>query len=232
MITTKLGIGIFWEQFKWSLWYAFTMLFIYIAVILYQFFVESIEFVDFSLFSNGSSSVFMLVIGILATYSFFDYFAKRGITRRDFFKATIGASVLLAVAVSITLFLMNGLLHLLVQNTGWGITWTNDVLPTGFFSFMEVFIGYTLTHALYYLIGWMIGLGYYRFGWIIGTLAFVPLAFLFVNITGLLWGLSHINFFPHLSLQSFSISIVFSLVFAGILLYINHRLIKDITIAM
>lgn len=232
MNTKKLGLGIFREQFKWSLWYTFTILLIYIAVLLYQVYVEAIEFTDFSMFSNGSSSIFMLIIGILSTYSFFDYFAKQGITRRNFFKATIGASVLLAIAISITIFLMNGLLHLLVQNAGWDITWTNEVSPTGFFSFIEVFISYTLIHALYYLIGWMIGLGYYRLGWVLGTLAFVPLALIFVNITGLLWGLSHINFFPHLSLQSFPLSIVLSIVFAGILLYINHRLIKEITVVM
>ena len=232
MNTKKLGLSIFREQFKWSLWYAFTILLIYVAVLLYQVYVEAIEFVDFSMFSNGSSSIFMLVIGILSTYSFFDYFAKRGITRRNFFKATIGASGLLAVAISLTIFLMNGLLHLLVQTTGWDITWTNEVSPAGFFSFMEVFISYVLIHVLYYLIGWMIGLGYYRYGWIIGTLPFVPIAIIFVNITGLLWGLSHINFFPHLSLESFPLSIALSIVFGGLLLYVNHRLIKDITVTM
>lgn len=45
------------------------------------------SFIDLTNFSNGSSGIYMLIIGILTTSSFFYYYMQQGATRKNFFLA-------------------------------------------------------------------------------------------------------------------------------------------------
>lgn len=209
-IRTKLAIDLFTLQGKWTVWFLGIMFVVYIAHILYPLIYtgESGRTVDdFYARSYIFGNIYMLVIGIITSISCLPYYVQNGITRRDyFFGATIGT---LGLAIIIPLVAL--IIHFLTKGM---IDWTN--LPIDLKGLTEAsaaeedpFIAqmilaviyapsvveisglsilvFTVNLFFYYVIGWMIGAGFYRFGGIKGMM-FIVLALAIFLINSGIWG--------------------------------------------
>src|SRR5699024_12512884 len=86
---------------KWSLWYIPIFALVYVIL---NIFVREPELNEISFFAMALSAnrIYMLVLGILAPYSFLEWSLNLGLTRKTFFQAMVSAGVI------VTLFVMAG----------------------------------------------------------------------------------------------------------------------------
>ncbi|WP_078060174.1 hypothetical protein [Gracilibacillus timonensis] len=230
----KLGWGVLAEQAKWAVWFLVILCLIFLGLTLLHNYVESVQLDDFMI-NNNASAIFMLIVGILCTYSFLDYYVKLGITRRNFFKTALFASILLSILLSIAFILMIVLLEWIITVMGMAIPWTDQVSNSDIAQVLTQFISYTLIHFSYFLMGWMIGLGFYRFRWFIGLL-FVAAGLLLASLMKMLYvNLFHVG--PIVLLPDTWVITGFLAHLLSVLLFLtliaaNYRLIKDVTIRL
>lgn len=143
-------------------------------------------FQDFLLTSYISCNIYMFVVGIVSAAVFLPLYVKNGVTRKDTYKGMILGSAGLALALVLASAFVAGVEHLVVQLTAfpYGIEsinllheakeTTNNIIAiivTGMlFSpmvdpghgwLLTLFI-FTVNLYTYFVMGWMIGAGFYR----------------------------------------------------------------------
>ncbi|WP_080875604.1 hypothetical protein [Oceanobacillus timonensis] len=224
----KIGRFLFMEQAKWTTWFLSFMFVIYIVVISFATGPHS-SFIDLANFSNGSSSIYMLVLGILTTSSFFYYYMLQGATRKNFFFGTLISTVLLAVTITIIFMLLAFIIQFVSGWVGWNIHAPEVDFTSSFSAFIDTFGSFVIVHLIYYLIGWMIGLTFYRSGWLYGLFSIV-LSLFILAITGILMEMTLFSFFSQVFYLPTFVTIPLSLVLVVALYGTNYRLMKDITI--
>ncbi|GGP13144.1 hypothetical protein [Oceanobacillus neutriphilus] len=221
----KIARLLFMEQVKWTMWFLSFMFVIYIVVVSFASGPHS-SFIDLTNFSNGSSGIYMLVIGILTTSSFFYYYMQQGAARKNFFLGTIISSVLIAITITVILILLTFILQFISGWVGWNIHGQEVDFTSSFSAFIYIFVKLALMHLIYFLIGWMIGLTFYRLGWLYGLLS-IACSIILLTITGILIDITHFSFFT--SLPAF-IATPLTIVLIVLLFGVNYRLIKDVTV--
>ncbi|MGI2329054.1 hypothetical protein [Planococcus sp. YIM B11945] len=228
----KAALDIFWEQAKWSAWF-FAVLIVIHAVVMYFNLGNETEVAGFFEFSRYSTSIFMLVCGILAAYGFMTYFVQQGISRKDVYRGIALAALGLAIALTLIPLFLNGIEYLLVSFTPLEL---NFMSPGSSADWFWETIVYMLNVFTFYLVGWMISIGYYRFGWLIGF-AFIALAIIAFSFNDYFWGdtglTSFIPWLPKISMEATPfIGIIGSLVLIAVLLAFIHSLTKRVAIKM
>lgn len=195
----KVAGTMFYEQFKWSLWFFSFLLAAYI--IRASFFEPDIAGIEgFFVFSRYSVGIFLLVCGIMSTYVFMGEHVHHGVTRRDWFKGAAISAFLLTLGVTMLPLLINGIEYGLVQLGifTYELGSLSAFQPVG--GWIAAIGAFFLNGLAYYLIGWLIGIGYYRYGWVAGF-GFIGLAIGALSINGYFWndgGLSEIiPWVPH-----------------------------------
>ena len=204
-----------------------------------------------------SSNIFMLVIGIIVTLGFLPYYVNNGVTRKDYFKgvtiASVGLSISIPIVASVIYVLQNFIMKVtnlpFVENS----TLANQVVDTG-----DGFIGeliqsiimtpfvelesswllaitvFALNIFTYYVVGWLIGSGFYRFGVPVGLLCIV-IAFIVVYTQDLLLssalGLPVHDTFTSLDFPLY-LAVAGTLALVGILLWMIRQLTKRVAIKM
>lgn len=181
----KVATDMTFVQSIWSLWY---MAFLGIAhcVMLVISARTGTAQADFIAFSQQSTKVYMLVIGIISAYAFLSFYVKKGVTRREYFFGTTLGAIGVAIILLLLAFIFTGLQNAIINI--FSFSPVIDHAPflgfyTNWFSIIIVYIMSTLT---FYFIGWLIGVGYYRYGWIIGF-GFVAIGILFISLVEFLW---------------------------------------------
>lgn len=183
-ISLKIAKDMFIEQLKWVGWYAVIITIIHI---LFSVLVKEIDsnIGDLLSFSYVSTPITLLIMAIVAGYTFMTFFLRNGITRRDYY---FGA-VLGALALSVALILLFGLVSV-IEGAAFlaaGIKVTVDPILSNFnIASFAMIISYVLKVFLFYLVGWFIFLGYYRYGWKIG-IGFVLLSLGALMFNSILW---------------------------------------------
>lgn len=151
-----------------------------------------------------AATIFMLVIGITSVY-FLPHYIENGVTRKDYFKGTLIASIALSLIIPVIAFCVSAIEQVIVTN----ITRVNFNDPDINSVILEIdseFIGdivqsviltpyvdpssnwilamaiFSLNIFLYYLLGWLISAGFYRFDTITG-LGFILIALVFLMLT-------------------------------------------------
>jgi hypothetical protein len=228
----KAAMDIFWEQAKWSAWF-FAVLVIIHAVVLYFNLGNESEIAGFFEFSRYSTSIFMLVCGILAAYGFMAYFVQQGISRKDVYRGIALAAFGLAVATTLLPLLLNGIEYLFVGMTPLQLNFMSYGSSADWF--WEAVV-YMLNIFTSYLVGWMISIGYYRFGWLAGF-AFIALAIIAFSLNDYFWGdaglTSFIPWLPKLSMEATPlVGIIGSIVLIAVLLVFIYTLTKRTAIKM
>ncbi|GIO23348.1 hypothetical protein [Oceanobacillus sp. J11TS1] len=228
----KIARLLFTEQLKWSIWFLSFMFVIYIGFLIFS--GDSIaSFIDVVHFSNGSISIYLFVIGILAMSTFFRYYINLGATRKNFFLGVIASSMLLTIAITVIITFLSFVIHF-IAGTPSILDMANirsSNLLDSILTLLQFFISSVMVYMIYYLMGWMISLTFYRSSWLYGLLS-IAAAIVIAGITGFLWEGTHISFFSHISDLPVLVSILLSLLIIGLLFTINYRLIKDVTVKM
>lgn len=209
-IRTKLAIDLFTLQGQWTAWFLGIMFVVYIAHILYPllFSGESGRTVDdFYGRTYISGNIYMLVIGIITSVSCLPYYVQNGITRKDYFFgatiSTLGLAIVIPIVALIIRFLSKGMvdwINLPIELKGLPdiriaeedsliaqmILAVIDAPSVAEISGLSLLV-FMVNLFFYYVIGWMIGSGFYRFGGIKGML-FVVLALAIFLINAGIWG--------------------------------------------
>lgn len=231
----KVAFDLFYEQFKWGIWF-FTFL---IAAHIIGIFIvvrNDTSIPPFFVFSSQSVAIFMLVCGIISAYAFMSYYVQQGITRKDLYIGTVLSTLALALAVTLVPLAVNAIEHLISNFVALPIETDAEFLydsATGWFSAAGIFF---LNAFTYHLVGWLIGVGYYRFGWVIGF-GFIAIAIAALSLNGYFWGdgdlSSIIPWVPHIPAEaSPALALAGSVILIAVLLVSTRMLTKRITIKM
>ncbi|ANA81295.1 hypothetical protein PVOR_09030 [Paenibacillus vortex V453] len=183
---TKVARDMFVQQGSWALGFLSIVLLIYfgvgigtsIGVNVREGFAEE----DFFSIAYRSTKGFMLVIGIISAYSFLSYYVRHGITRKEFFNGAALAAVYLSLAFPVVTALIQQIaLMFASQDAG-----STSLLQTFDNSWLLTLVSFGVQILIYYLMGWMIGSGFYRFGWIRG-LGMIAVALVLISFMDALW---------------------------------------------
>ncbi|KOR88087.1 Tat pathway signal protein [Paenibacillus solani] len=183
---TKVSTELFVKQGSWALGFLGIILLIYVGLgIGINIGVNVREGVleeDFFTIAYRSTKGFMLVIGIISAYGFLSYYVRHGITRRDFFNGSTLAALYLSLAFPVAMPLIHWIISMFAsQDAG-----NTRLLQEFNNSWLLTLVSYSVQIFIYYLMGWMIGSGFYRFGWIRG-LGWIAAALVLIGFMDALW---------------------------------------------
>jgi len=188
----KVAADMFWAQMIWTFGFLGVMFIINIVKIVINL-VRGTEADGYYASVLIASNIFMIIIGLLAIY-FLPYYVENGVTRKDYFKGALLASVGLSLAIPIITaiisiveqFIVTTLLNINFR----GIDIINEVVSDvdgniiGDLVLSVILTPYvdpgsnwilaigvfSLQLFIFYLIGWFISASFYRFGTVTGLL--------------------------------------------------------------
>lgn len=259
-IYPKVASDMYWVQLFWAFGYLGVMLLIHIVKMVTAI-VKDLDVDDYFTTVFFSSNIFMLVIGIVSAYGLLQHFVSIGVTRRDYFKGASMAAVGLALTIPILASLMTLIERLVVNvinvqfrdtssltdirldnmGSSFGDIFGNivqSVVVSPFVDLQSHWLLAILVFAFnifgYYLIGWLIGAGFYRCGGLLG-LAFIVIALIIVllqdifvrAVLGLPLNSAIVSFDVPVVVAAIGILIVISL-----LLWLIRQLTKRVVIKM
>ncbi|SES31255.1 hypothetical protein [Psychrobacillus sp. OK032] len=205
-IYPKVATDLFWVQFFWAFGFLGVLLVVQIIKTILST-TKGIEMNDYFDAVFIAANIFMLVIGIISTYGFLPYYVSNGVTRKDYFKgsaiASVGLSITIPIIASIVsviqIFLVN-LINLSIlkdssfdNNAGAEGSIIGEIILSIIFTpfvdlqsnwLLAIFV-FALNIFIYYLVGWLIGSGFYRFGVLFGLISII-IAFLIIYAQDLL----------------------------------------------
>lgn len=256
--TSKVAIDMFFQHFKWTIGFFMFLFIAHVVKIGFAYYNDDFTS-DFLLFSNVSSRIYMLVIGIISAYGFLTFYVNHGITRKDYFRGSAIASLGLAFVIALIIIIITSIEFFIIDTFHLPAVLENAATSTVDISgdpimtqilvllldptyvltgkgWLMAFVVSGITMFIFYLIGWLIGVGYYRYGWIIGF-SFIAIAIISACTLTLFWaeGLDdHLsNWLPFASINlPFYGSIIGSVILASILLWLIRFITKNVTIKM
>lgn len=189
-IFSKVATDLFWVQLFWAFGFLGIMLAIHVVKVALAINNDTdIEVYFVSTFV--ASNIFMLVIGIISSYGFLPHYVSNGVTRKDYFKGAVIASVGLSIALPvissivsvIELFILKMFNMSTIFSTTFGerVNMEDDGIIAEIIQsiiiapyvdpqsnwLLAIFV-VTLNLLTFYLLGWLIGSAFYRFGVIVG----------------------------------------------------------------
>ena len=199
LIYPKIAVDVFWIQLFWALGYLGVVFVIHIIKTVTSI-INNDKVSHYFANVHVTSNIFMLVIGIISTYGFLQYYVENGVTRKDYFKGAALASIGLSVAISVVTSLVSLLeisifkmmnVNFLADKSMIGVE-ADDfggpikdiignavisvVLPP-FVSLADHWLLAVLVLALnlfcFYLIGWFISASIYRLGGVVGLVSII-----------------------------------------------------------
>lgn len=207
-IFPKVANDMFWVQLLWALGFLGVLLVFHIVKIIVAF----IQGTGVDSFYNSVyvTNIFMLVIGIISVY-FLPHYVGNGVTRKDYYKGALLASVGLSVVIPIIVSCVSALGQFIIKNIDKISLKESDfnavVLETDniigeivksviFTPYVDpqsnwglAIVVFSLNIFVYYLVGWLISAGFYRFD--TGTgLGFIVIAFIVITLEDVLLRIS------------------------------------------
>lgn len=187
----KVAFDMFIMQLVWTMGFLGIMLIIHIVKIVMMTFFGG-DAVD--TFYNSvyiPANIFMLVIGIICIY-FLPHYVENGVTRKDYFKGALLASIGLSIALPVLAFIVSSISNLIikinyreaeinsvVQEMDSGII--GNIVQTIILSphvdsgsnWIIAIAVFSLNIFMYYLLGWLISASFYRSDFIIGIFSII-----------------------------------------------------------
>ncbi|WP_400244199.1 hypothetical protein AB3U99_23050 [Niallia sp. JL1B1071] len=225
----KIAMDLSWLKFTWALW-VIPIVFIVYTILRSINGEEKFIQQGFFPFVYGPIKIFMLVVGIISVAGFLTFYVKQGIPRKDYFYG----QAISAVIVSFSMMLV-GLIIALVEKG-----FVSDIHIESYLgqdpSWLLLFFIYSLNVLGYFVVGWLIGAGFYRFGVLIG-MAYIALAVLILSIIDRFWAFELKDIFGKIHFLNgieFSVAISFLGTFLLILfvLWINRITLKKVAVKM
>ncbi|TQR16265.1 hypothetical protein [Psychrobacillus soli] len=200
-IYPKVATDLYWVQLFWALGFLGVLLVIQIIKTILSI-TKGIEMNQYFDAVFIAANIFMLVIGIISSYGFLPYYVGNGVTRKDYFKGTAIASVGLSITIPIIaslvsviqIFLVNVVNLSILKDSSLGKNapvnedgligeMIQSIILTPFVDLqsnwlLAIFV-FALNIFIYYLVGWLIGSGFYRFGVLFGLICII-IAFIII----------------------------------------------------
>lgn len=192
----KVAKEMFWIQLSWTVWFLGIVLLVNIIRIITSMNQNTeVDNLYNAVFIAGT--IYMLIIGIISI-SFLPHYVENGVTRKDYFKGTLLATIGLSIVIPIVAYGIYQLQLLLskyiVSMNFQEVDFNSIALETEGNIISDVVLSIIFTpyvdpqeHALlalfifsinlftYYVLGWLISVGFYRFNVVVG-LAFIVIA--------------------------------------------------------
>ncbi|MDI2585803.1 hypothetical protein OR571_01310 [Psychrobacillus sp. NEAU-3TGS] len=254
-IYPKVATDLFWVQFFWALGFLGVLLIVQIIKAILSI-TKGIEMNDYFDAVFIAANIFMLVIGIISSYGFLPYYVRNGVTRKDYFKgstiASVGLSITIPIIASIIsviqVFIVNVINLSILKDSSFGNATGDEgnivaeiILSIIFTPFVDlqsnwllaIFV-FALNIFIYYLVGWLIGSGFYRFGVLFGLFCII-LAFLVIYVEDLLLSIAldlpvH-DMFASVQLPIY-VAVIGIFVLASLTLWMIRQLTKRVAIKM
>ncbi|MBU9723299.1 MULTISPECIES: hypothetical protein [Bacillaceae] len=198
-IFQKVALDMFWAQFQWALGFLGIMLGIHIFRIVTSF----MRGTDVDTYFNMvfvAANIFIFILGIICM-NFLKHYVGNGVTRKDYFKGGLIASLGLSIVLPIITLLVSAVSQLVIgqidrvtinepniNSVVLDIELDGNIIGNIISSVVQSFVVppyvdpngalilalgiVSLNVFIYYLIGWMIHAGFYRLG-TLGGLGFV-----------------------------------------------------------
>lgn len=189
----KVALDMSLVQSVWAGWFIGIVFILYVA---FNFFGgnvevngENLDGLSFLTFTSSAVKIFMLVIGIISVSGFLAFYVKQGITRRDYFYGSAISAVVIAVGLVVFAWIVTFIEGLINPKI------VNPTFLGSETSWLFVALVFCLYIIVYYMVGWVIGVGFYRFG--AGGLLYILLALIMVGFVETLWELKDRNFMIH-----------------------------------
>lgn len=200
----KVTYGLFWTQMMWTFGFLGVMFVVNVIKIILNVIKGTEVDGGFYGSIMIAANIYMLIIGITVIY-FLPYYVELGVTRKDYFIGTVLASIGLSIVIPIITLLVSLLERLILMNVlnlSYKVQDLNGVLnnvmndmdhnfggviaelilsvilspnvdPSG--NWILAIIVFALNIFIYYLLGWLISVGFYT-GGIITGLVFIILS--------------------------------------------------------
>lgn len=205
----KVAADMIWTLMTWTFGFLGVMYIINLIQIIFT--IYRGDEVDGGFFASSviASNIFMLVVGIIAMY-FLSYYVEHGVTRKNYFRGTLLASVFVSIAIPVITILVSYLERLvlthlldvsyrmqdfneifydvLIEIDGGigniiGNMITSVIMSPNIDPFSQLLLAtavFALNIFMFYLLGWLIGAAFRAGGTILGLLS-VVMAFL-INV--------------------------------------------------
>lgn len=213
------------EFIRWSLWYIPIFALVYIVL---NVFLREPELNEMSFFSMALSAnrIYMLVLGILAVYTFLEWSVNLGLTRKIFFHAMTTAGILTTLFITAATAAVSFLLGFM--------PWFGTGIPevSGGVETLVYVGGYLLSTLLYFLGGFLISAGFYR-GFVPG-MTMVLLNIVIMMGTDIIWsresgtiGLEALSFDTSMGV---AMMVLITIVCLALIYAILRYMIRDIAV--
>ncbi|PID23217.1 hypothetical protein CSV61_01850 [Sporosarcina sp. P3] len=177
----KVATDLYLGQMKWVAWY---LPIVYVAYFAIVWFLDEPDIRSISLltFTFQTTTIFMLVCGIISSSAFLTTYVKYGVTRKSYFQGALLSAIGLAITVIGLTTILTWIVHVLNINV-----FKEVVLSSlGVNSWLLTSVSYFFVVMIYFLVGWLIGLGFYRYGGVGGFVTII-VAVVVVSLYDLLW---------------------------------------------
>lgn len=225
---------LFMEQLKWGRWCILATIIIHVLMAVFATNADG-SIYNLIEFSYSITSFYMLVIGIVAGFIFLPFYVKQGVTRKEYYVGSTISTILL----SVTLAALFGILSI-IENYIFNIFNykfnSGGIIASANGSMLLTLVLFSLNIFTYYLIGWLINVGFYRYKNLLGV-GFVILAICLLFLHGFLW----INGFFSILDQGFSnifaanpvsLSTAGTVLLIGVILWIIRLVTKNIAVTI
>ncbi|MBM7553778.1 hypothetical protein [Thalassobacillus pellis] len=181
----KVAVDLSWVQLVWTAWFLAIVFLIYF---LFRFIggevtinSQNLDTHSFLTFAYHPSKIFMLVIGIISVSGFLTFFAKQGVTRKNYFYGAAISSCVVSIIIMVAAVLITAIEQFI-----------NPADATVLFlgpesTMLSSVLTFTLNIQVYFMAGWIIGAGFYRLGGF-GGILYIVLAIIFIAVSDdILW---------------------------------------------
>lgn len=222
----KIATDLYLVQMKWVAWYLPIVYFVYFAIFL---FINEPEIRSMSLltFTFQTATIFMLVCGILSSSIFLPMYVKQGVSRKSYFQGAF----LSAIGLAITVIGLTTILTWIVSVFNINVFKEVELSSLGVNSWLLTSVSYFFVVLIYFLVGWLIGLGFYRYGGF-GGFVTILVAFVVVSLNDLLWSFNTPK--PFMGIFTFDIPVpnvvvamIASLAIATIITVLVYKVVKE-----
>lgn len=222
----KVAADLYLIQMKWVAWY---LSIVYIAYFAIVWFINEPDIRSMSLltFTFQTSTIFMLVCGILSSTVFLPLYVKNGVTRKSYFQGVLLSAIGLAITIIGLTTILTWIVHVLNIDV-----FREVVLSSlGVNSWFMTSIAYFLVVMMYSLVGWLIGLGFYRYGGM-GGFVTIMASLVIVSLNDLLWSFNTPKplmglLTYHIPVPTIAVAIIASFAIAAITAIAVYKVVKD-----
>ncbi|WP_033163947.1 hypothetical protein [Clostridium sp. KNHs205] len=191
--TLSVFKDIYESYFKYTIWFIIAIIIMHLGMSVLSFrdasaanaLRDGMERENLYITSYSASGIFMIVIGIVTGFIQLPFYVTHGVTRKAYFRGNVLASLALAFTLAFIFSAGSELGKLIFGQFGY--SFKEEVLIPGLSNnWLLLFFLYALNIFAYFLMGWLINIGFYRYHALIG-IGFIVVALAALALHGMVW---------------------------------------------